>query len=142
MAKGWQNAGKRWEQAMQSASTAYGEGIDSVTVNPMEKAAQNEAGYLQGVNDAVSSGKWAAGLRRVTLSDWKTNAKTKGAQRLAAGAKAAVNKVQQFWQRWGPVQDQIVQAVRAMPNATFADRMARMQANAQASHDAAQSRYS
>ena len=137
----WRNATQKWKRGMSGASQSYADGIDSVTTNPMEQAAQNEQGYLSGIQDAVSSGKWAAKLRKVSMNDWKTAAKQKGAQRLAQGAAAAEGKVQAFWQRQGPILDQVQQTVKAMPGGTLADRLARMQANAQMLHDAARAQY-
>lgn len=141
MAGRWRNATAKWKRGMQGASQAYTDGIDAVTQNPMELAAQNEQGYLQGIQDAVSSGKWQSKLRKVSMQDWKSAAKQKGAQRLSQGAAAAESKVNAFWQRQGPIVDTIQQTVRSMPNATLQDRLARMQANAQMMHDAARAQY-
>lgn len=125
---------ERWAQGMQGASQRYSEGIDSVMESPMEKAAQQQAKYLQGIQDAVSSGKWAAGLRRTSLSQWKEKAKQIGAQRLASGAIAAKPKVQAFLAEFLPFLEGVRNRVRSMPSTTFEERMARMNEQARAVH--------
>ena len=42
-------------------------GIDRVTENPCEKAAAKQDKMLTNLTAAVSSGKWAGGLKRVSL---------------------------------------------------------------------------
>ena len=124
----------KWAQAMQGAGAAYQAGIDRVTDSPMAKAAQNVQGYLQGVQDAVNSGKYAAGLNRVSLQDWKNAAKTNGAQRLGSGATLAKPKVQAFLSQFLPVLANNVATVKAMPNATYEQRKARAMAMMDLNH--------
>lgn len=131
----FQNAAANWKNRMGQAGKAYSEGIDAVTSSPMEAAAQNEQGYINGVNEAVATGKWARGLRRVQLSDWKKAAKEKGASRLSTGAAAAEGKVQRFWQTFGPKLEAVTQGVRAMPKSSFEERMARAQAQMTGVHE-------
>ena len=118
-------AAERWSQGMQGASTKYKEGIDSVSESPMERAAANVQGYLNGVMEAVNSGKWQAGLRRTSLQEWKEKAKNVGASRLASGAMAAKPKMQQFLQSFLPHLQAGVDRVRSMPAATYEERKAR-----------------
>jgi hypothetical protein len=122
-------AATAWKTSMQTAATKYTAGVNKVTQSPMQAAAANAAGYIQGVTDAVNNGKYVKGLNRVSLSDWKTAATQKGAQRLASGATAAADKVSKFWASFGPKLDAVTTQVNAMPSATFEDRMAK--ANAQ-----------
>jgi len=130
----YQKAAASWKTSMQTAQQKYTDGINAVTQSPMAAAAANTAGYIQGVTDAVSSGKFERGLQRVSITDWKTAATTKGAPRLATGAAAALPKVEKFWQSFGPKLDAATAQTRAMPKATFEDRMARAQAQMQAVH--------
>lgn len=116
---------EKWSQRMQSAGQAYAQGIDRVSESPTQKAAANVQGYLQGVQDAVNSGKFVAGLNRVSLQDWKNAAKTNGAQRLGSGAALARPKVQAFLQQFLPVLQNNVAQVKSMPNATYEQRKAR-----------------
>lgn len=127
-------AAAKWKAGMSTAGPSYNDGIDGVTTSPMELAAQNEAGYLNGINEAVTSGRWAKGLRRKSLSDWKKAAKEKGAQRLASGAAAAAPTVEKFWQSFGPKLQAITDQTRSMPKGTFEERQQRMLAQSAAAH--------
>ena len=118
-------AAQKWKTGMSTASTSYSEGVDGVTSSPMEAAAANSAGYMNGVSEAVSSGRYERGLRRVSLSDWKKAAKEKGAQRLATGATAAQAKVEKFWMTFGPKLQQVTETVRSMPKGTYEERRQR-----------------
>lgn len=127
-------AAAKWKSGMSTAGPSYTDGIDGVTTSPTELAAQNEQGYLQGVSEAVSSGRFSKGLRKVSLSDWKKAAKDKGAQRLASGAAAAAGKVEKFWISFGPKLQQITDQTRSMPKGTFEERQQRMLAQSAAAH--------
>lgn len=117
---------EKWSQRLAGATTAYKEGVQRVSENPMQKAAANVEGYRQGIMDAISSGKWQAGLNRVSLQQWKEAAGNVGAQRLASGASAAKPKMMAFLQQFLPVLANNVAQVKQSPNATFEQRMARM----------------
>lgn len=118
-------AAERWQQGMQGAGQKYTEGIQGTTENPMEKAAQNQAGYVNGVMEAANSGKWAAGLRRVSLQQWKDQAIKVGAQRLATGAIAARPKMQAFLAQFLPHLESGVARVRSMPASNYEERKQR-----------------
>lgn len=120
----------KWSGRMRDSSTknAIKQGVLGVQTSPMEQAAGNADGYVNGVMAAVQSGKWQAGLRRVSLSDWQQTTTTKGLSNLDTGVKAAENKMQAFLTQWLPFVDQGKQMVRSMPKATESDRKARMDA--------------
>jgi len=119
-------AADKWRNNLKAAQNEIRTGVENVTVSPMEKAAANEAKYLAGVQEAVSSGKWRRGLLGVTLQQWKTAMIDKGLARLGLGADAAVPKVQAFYEELFPFQDRVVQEVNAMPNVTFEDSVNRV----------------
>ena len=131
----YQKAAAKWKTSMASAGASYTDGVQSVTTSPTELAAQNEQGYLQGVTEAVASGRFAKGLRRVSLQQWKDAAVQKGASRLASGAAAAADKVSRFWTSFGPKLEQVTAQTNAMPSNTFEERMAKMTAQATAVHE-------
>ena len=80
------DAAAKWKRSMASAGQAYSEGVDRVEDSPMEAAEAASDRMIQGVTEAVADGRYAAGLRRVSLAEWKQRTKTLGAQRLAQGA--------------------------------------------------------
>jgi hypothetical protein len=101
-----------------------------VTESPTAKAASNPQKFLMGVQAAVQSGKWQAGLNAVSLQDWKTAMIQKGVGRVAQGTQAALPKMQAFMARFYPILQQNMEQVNAMPNNTLEDRINKMVAMA------------
>jgi len=101
-------------------------GIDRVTENPCEKAAAKQDKMLTNLTAAVSSGKWAAGLKRVSLEDWKKNARDIGVNRIAAGIDGAKTKVIAFAEQLLPHIDREKAKIASMPDVTLDDNINRM----------------
>lgn len=119
------------------AKKKYQEGVDAVTESPMQKAADSDQLYLQRIQESVSSGRRRQALLAVPLSRWKDNAKGKGADRLAGGARAAADKVRAHFQKWSPIYQQIKQECAAMPKGSIEDSMARVRRAIEISKQAA-----
>ena len=83
----------KWQKRTKAAAPEYQAGVNRVTVAPGEKAAQRQDAMLAGVQDAISSGRWARGVRAVTLEEWKNKAANVGTARIAAGVDAATSKM-------------------------------------------------
>ena len=101
-------------------------GIDRVTENPCEKAAAKQDKMLTNLTAAVSSGKWAAGLKRVSLEDWKKKARDIGVNRIAAGIDGAKSKVISFAEQLLPHIDRGQDKIKTMPDVTLDDNINRM----------------
>lgn len=101
-------------------------GIDRVTESPTEKAAAKQDKMLTNLTAAVSSGKWAAGLKRVTLDEWKKKARDVGVNRIAAGIDAAKDKVIDFANQILPYIDRAQSEISNMPDVTLDDNINRM----------------
>ncbi len=101
-------------------------GIDRVTENPCEKAAAKQDKMLTNLTAAVSSGKWANGLKRVSLEDWKRKARDIGVNRIAAGIDGAKAKVIEFAEVLLPHIDRGRDKIKAMPDVTLDDNINRM----------------
>ncbi|MBA7538869.1 hypothetical protein ES705_31146 [subsurface metagenome] len=101
-------------------------GIDRVTVNPCELAAAKQEKMLANLTAAVNDGRWAAGLKRVSLAEWKDKAKNVGAGRIATGINAAKAKVIAFAEELLPHIDAGQAKLTAMPDITLEDNIARM----------------
>jgi hypothetical protein len=117
---------KRFQQRASAASGDYKAGIQRVSENPMEKAASRQDQYLAGIQEAVASGRWAAGLRSTSLEGWKAQASTKGASNFATGvqnlsARKSRNMVNNF-----RIVNAVAEQVRALPDVSFEDRINRM----------------
>ena len=101
-------------------------GIERVTENPCQKAAASKDKMLANLTAAVQSGKWASGLNRVSLDDWKTKARDVGVNRIAAGINAAKPKVIAFAEKLLPHIDAQSAKIKNMPSITLEDNIARM----------------
>jgi len=101
-------------------------GIDRVTENPCEKAAAKQDKMLTNLTAAVTSGKWANGLKRVSLEDWKKKARDIGVNRIAAGIDGAKEKVIAFAEVLLPHIDRGQEKIKAMPDVTLDDNINRM----------------
>jgi len=101
-------------------------GIDRVTENPCDKAAAKQDKMLANLTNAVSSGKWAAGLKRVSLEEWKRKARDIGVNRIAAGIDGASDKVIAFAEQLLPHIDREQAKIKAMPDVTLDDNINRM----------------
>lgn len=115
----------KWQRRLAASSQDVQAGINKVTVAPGMAAAAAAPAMLQGVTDAVTSGKWAKRVSGVTLADWKNAALTKGVPRIAAGAQAAVPKMAQVAQTLLPAIDAAAAAARALPKVTIEDSVNR-----------------
>ena len=118
----------KWRRRLEGSSEDYRAGVEAVTTSPTELAAKKQDKMLAGIQAAVSSGKWAAGLRRVDLAAWKKATIEKGVARLAAGAAAGVGKFEDFMQDLLPFQQALQAKIDAMPDVTFEDGVNRMTA--------------
>lgn len=101
-------------------------GIDRVTENPCEKAAAKQDKMLTNLTAAVTGGKWAAGLKRVSLEEWKKKARDIGVNRIAAGIDGAKTKVIAFAEQLLPHIDAGQTKIKTMPDVTLDDNINRM----------------
>lgn len=126
MARNPSEVARKWQRNMASSSDSVKSGVQAVTRNPAEAAAANEAGYLSGVQRSVANGKWKRGLSKVTLGSWQDAMITKGITRMAAGAQAAVPKVENFMAQWLPHMDALKQKLQNMPRGDIEQNKQRM----------------
>lgn len=101
-------------------------GIDRVTESPTEKAIAKQDKMVTNLTAAVASGKWAAGLKRVSLEEWKRKARDIGVNRIAAGIDGAKDKVTSFAEELLPHIDRQQAKIKAMPDVTLDDNINRM----------------
>lgn len=99
-------------------------GINKVTENPCELAAAQSEKMLAKITEAITSGKWSASLRRVSLTDWKTAFLTKGVNRIGQGAEAAKPKLVRFYTEFFPYVDTVQAECKAMANLNIDDAIA------------------
>ncbi len=101
-------------------------GIEQVTVNPCELAVAKQEKMKTNLLAAIDDGRWAAGLKRVSLADWKDKAKNVGAARITSGINAAKAKVIAFAEELLPHIDAGQAKLSGMPDMTLEDNIARM----------------
>lgn len=116
---------QKWVRNLGSAQQSMKDGVMGVTTAPTQLAAQKSAQYAQGVQDAVNSGKWQAGLRRVDLPAWQQAYITKGLPRVASGAQQAQGKMAAFQQQWLPAAAAISAQIAQMPSGGEQNAIAR-----------------
>jgi len=101
-------------------------GIDRVTENPCEKAAAKQDKMLTNLTASINAGKWASGLKRVSLEDWKRKTRDIGVNRIAAGIDGAKEKVVGFAEVLLPHIDRGIDKIKGMSDVTLDDNINRM----------------
>lgn len=101
-------------------------GVERVSESPTKKAAAKADKMRANIVAAIDSGKWAAGLNRVTLEDWKKNMIEKGVGRVASGIDGAAAKVEAFASELLPHVDSGVAEINRLPDVTLEDNINRM----------------
>lgn len=116
----------KWQANMSAAGPSMVAGVNAVTVAPTTMAAAAGTKYINNVNAAYNSGKWAAGLQSVTLADWKSAMTGKGAQNMASGARALSTRATKSMTDALNYSQTVKMQIAGMPNVTEADADARM----------------
>ncbi len=124
MAKTLEQTVTRWQAGAGGAQQAFQDGVNNTTVDVVGRAIANQAGLLQGFNDAVNSGRWAGALQRVGTSGWKARTIAKAAN-YGVGITAGVDKYSTAMGTWLPRINSAAAAAKAMPGATIDQRIAR-----------------
>jgi len=91
----------------------------------MAKAAASEDKMIMNLTESVTSGKWRAGLMRVSLEEWKSKMTDKGIPRIAAGIDAAHGKVVAFATELLAFERNLLPRIEAMPDLTLDDNILR-----------------
>lgn len=115
----------KWRRRIGAATEDMRRGIERTTVAPGERAAANQDAMINGINEAVNSGRWARRVRGVTLQEWKDATINKGVGRVAQGAQAAESKMVRVAQELLPAVDAAAAEARALPKVTIEDSINR-----------------
>lgn len=124
----------RWQQSAGSAQTRYAEGIQASTVDVVARAVAAKNKLVANFNDAVNRGAWERGLQDKGTAGWKAASIAK-ANNYSTGIQAGVGNYQTAMNTWLPIIMSVSAQVQSMPNNSFADSLARMQANATLLHN-------
>lgn len=120
---------KNWADQLSASTGKIGRGIDRVSESPTEKAAASQELWAMRTAEAARSGKFAKGLRRVGLQQWKDATKKKGLPRIAGGAQEAQPKMQAFMGEFLPHVAAVQAQVAAIPKGSLEASKARMITN-------------
>lgn len=100
-------------------------GVSRVTVAPTSLAAAKQDKMLARLQASVTSGKWAARLRAVTVEQWKMATIDKGLNRIAAGIDAAHDKQVVFAGQLLSYENTLLTTIEKMPDLTIEDSVSR-----------------
>jgi len=101
-------------------------GVAAVTEAPTAKAAAKQEKMRQRLLEALESGKWANGLKRVSLEEWKQKMIELGLNRVATGLDANKKKVEEFASQLLPHIEAGQKLIERMPDVTLEDSINRM----------------
>lgn len=116
---------ERWNKGMKANVNRMVEGVNAVQENPMELAAQNLDKAMVNYNAAITSGKTAAQLRKVSKTDWQQKTAKKMVERVPGGVDAAMPKRKTFDQYLRGALNQVLPEIADMDSMTIDDKIAR-----------------
>lgn len=119
-----QEIAQDWANRLGASADKARRGIAAVQTAPGAAAARQADVWAS--NTAASKPKFARNVAAVTLGDWQTAASTKGVDRMASGATAAVSKMASFLTKFLP----FVMSAKASlpPRGSYEANKARMNA--------------
>lgn len=120
---------KKWQTNTGNAVEAMKTGVNSVTVNPAQQAADSADLWQQRVSSSDAKAKFQANLSSVSLQDWKNAMIKKGADNMSTGVREAGAKMQRFLTAFLPVAYASADAISNMPKGTEQNSIDRMVAN-------------
>jgi len=118
-------AGK-WNRNIKASTPDIRAGIEGVDEAPTLAAVAKQDKFKTKLMESIDSGKWADGLRRVTLEAWRSAAINKGIGRIAAGADEALPKVLAFAEEVLPHIARGQAEVAKLPDFTIEDSINRV----------------
>lgn len=92
-----------WRDRLSQSGDRIRQGVSAVRVAPGQAAAAQKAVWLSQLQ--ASADRWASHVGRVSLADWQNAMTSKGVDRIATGAGAAVGKVDTFLAKFLPFVD-------------------------------------
>jgi hypothetical protein len=117
-------AAQRWQQSASGAQTRYTEGVQATSVDPTALAAAQASKMLQGVQQAITSGRWQRRLAEVGAAGWKSATLAK-ANNYSTGIAASANKYQQGYGAFAAYMQPYQNQINSMPKNSLADSIAR-----------------
>lgn len=117
------SATQKWVTNIGQSTARITAGVQAVSVAPGQKAAAQSAKWLQKVT--ASQDKWRTRVASVSLTDWQNAMINVGIPRVAQGAQAKQQKMQDFMTSFLPYLQAGVARIDAMPSVTLEDSINR-----------------
>ena len=124
MAKSLQQTVENFKNSSATASADWAAGANAYSGDPTALAAQNAQAALSGYSQAITSGRWQAGLQRSGRQGW-INGINNNQQKYAMGIQNAGPKYQTAMQTWLPIIESAASQVKQMPSGSLAASQAR-----------------
>jgi len=122
---------RKYGRRLADSGQDYEDGVMSVTKAPGQAAAAKQATMRQRTIEAIDSGLWAKNTAAVGLGEYQQACIKKGKQRLTEVASLAEENMLKYQASAAADYERIRNEVRAMPNATEAEREARRKRSAE-----------
>lgn len=116
----------RWKEGVSNGAQHWVEGIAKPRSNFKTAALKNKDAWKAGMTKAIAEDAYAKGMNNVDEDEALKIAQTVGAQGYSAGALARGDKHLRIMGKVAPLMTAAVDAVRAKPAVTDADRESRM----------------
>ena len=120
-------AGASWVAGAQGGTQNWVDGIQNTPKDPTALAILQQASMLSNVTAAVTSGRWAAGLRRAGKAKWQSNSLAKQAN-YGAGVVAGESAYIAAMSTWLPFMATVQSQIASMAKGTLAASQARSNA--------------
>ena len=117
-------AAQRWQSAASTAQTRYTEGVQNTSKDPTSLAAAQAQKMLNGVQQAVTSGRWQRRLAEVGKQGWQSATLAK-ANNYSTGIAAGGTKYQQGYGAFAAYMQPYQNQINSMPKNSLADSIAR-----------------
>uniref|UniRef100_A0A6H1ZX97 Uncharacterized protein n=1 Tax=viral metagenome TaxID=1070528 RepID=A0A6H1ZX97_9ZZZZ len=126
-------AAERWAKKQieraRVAGPEYEEGVKAPERDPIKAAIAANEKRVANLQRSITDRTWEKTMGKLTMADWQEPTLAKGVARFPAGVEAAEKKITNFVTKFRPLLDGIQSRVRAMPQATDAQREARVLEN-------------
>lgn len=116
----------KWSRRLKGAVSDVVAGVNAVSESPASRAIAKQDKMRQNLLNAIDDGRWAKGLSKVSLEDWKTKTAKKVQERLAGGVDGAVNKRKAFDSWLVSRLNSVLPEISAMPDLTLEDSINRV----------------
>lgn len=117
---------KRYKQGMANNTERIKYGVMNTDKDQSEAAIEQQDRMLSGVQQAVTSGRWADGLKRSGKKGWQDGMINKGIGRINQGIVANEKHIEQQMGKVIDVGEKIQQETRAMPKGGMTNGLARV----------------